>query len=172
MNTYTLTEATRQRLMEIADMNADHESFALLNAAPSTIGFNGLTEAETDESMSVRGLSQKAAPSTSPENSDAEENVRLDAELQRCMKERDALRVELAVLKAAPSYELPFIPWSKEAEMMEAWAAPSTSPMTDQEISDVYFGATSQSLRPADMFVVRLFAHAVEARAKAIKGGA
>lgn len=36
MTTYTLTEATRQRLMEIADMNADHESFALLNAAPST----------------------------------------------------------------------------------------------------------------------------------------
>lgn len=42
MNTYTLTEATRQRLMEIADMNADHESFALLKAAPST----SLTEAQ------------------------------------------------------------------------------------------------------------------------------
>jgi hypothetical protein len=49
--------------------------------------------------------------------------------------------------------------------------APSTSPLTDQEINDVYFGATGQSLRPADMFLVRLFAHAVEARAKAIKGG-
>ena len=56
--------------------------------------------------------------------------------------------------------------------VLQMLAAPSTSPMTDQEISDVYFGATSQSLRPADMFVVRLFAHAVEARAKAIKGGA
>lgn len=127
MTTYTITESLRKRLMEIADMNADHESFALLNAAPSNL-VNGLTEAETDESMSVRGLSQKAVPSTSPENSDAEENVRLDAELQRCMKERDVLRTELAALRAAPSYELPFIPWSKEAEMRKSWAAPSTGP--------------------------------------------
>ena len=103
-----------------------------------------------------------------------------EADLTTCLNQRlpDVAHTLLSSLTpnsgkmAAPSYELPFIPWSKEAEMMEAWAAPSTSPMTDQEISDVYFGATSQSLRPADMFVVRLFAHAVEARAKAIKGGA
>ena len=29
-------------------------------------------------------------------------------------------------LRAAPSASLPFIPWSKEAEMLESWAAPST----------------------------------------------
>lgn len=46
---------------------------------------------------------KQAAPSTSAENFDAEANVRLDAELQRCMKEHDALRAELAALKAAPS---------------------------------------------------------------------
>jgi hypothetical protein len=28
---------------------------------------------------------------------------------------------------AAPSTSLPFAPWPKEAEMMEAWAAPSAS---------------------------------------------
>lgn len=38
-------------------------------------------------------------------------------------------------LYAAPSTSLPFIPWSKEAEMRESWAAPSASqPLTPHEI--------------------------------------
>jgi hypothetical protein len=36
--------------------------------------------------------------------------------------------------QAAPSTSLPFAPWSKEAEMMEAWAAPSASPLMNSEI--------------------------------------
>lgn len=56
----THSKATKL-LQSIAPNGGDAE------AAPSTIGFNGLTEAETDESMSVRGLSQKAAPSTGAE---------------------------------------------------------------------------------------------------------
>ena len=53
-------------------------------------------------------------------------------------------------------------------------AAPSTSPteLTDQEITDLYWGATGQSLRAADLYLVRLFAHAVEARTKYYKGSA
>ena len=53
------------------------------------------------------GMRETAEPSVSPENADAEENVRLDAELQRCMKERDVLRTELAALRAAPSTSQP-----------------------------------------------------------------
>ena len=39
---------------------------------------------------------------------------------------RECADVVLQML-AAPSTSLPFVPWSKEAEMMEAWAAPSAS---------------------------------------------
>ena len=60
-----LQAARNAAFNEAARANQVIEKFEQL-AAPSTIGFNGLTEAETDESMSVRGLSQKAAPSTSP----------------------------------------------------------------------------------------------------------
>ena len=99
MHTYTIKESLRKRLIENREHAQVRELLRNLTpnsgevAAPSNL-VNGLTEAETDESMSVRGLSQKAVP----------------------------------------SYELPSIPWSKEAEMRKAWAAPSTSHSRDDVI--------------------------------------
>ena len=72
MTTYTITESLRKRLIENREHAQVRELLRNLTpnsgevAAPSNL-VNGLTEAETDESMSVRGLSQKAAPSTSAE---------------------------------------------------------------------------------------------------------
>ena len=71
-------------------------------AAPST-SHDALFDNSDAHLLNDAGDDWEAAPSTSPENADAEENVRLDAELQRCMKERDVLRTELAALRAAPS---------------------------------------------------------------------
>jgi hypothetical protein len=33
---------------------------------------------------------------------------------------------------------LPFVPWSKEAEMRESWAQPERAPLSDTRIEDVY----------------------------------
>ena len=74
------------------------------------------------------GMRETAEPSVSPENADAEENVRLDAELQRCMEERDVLRTELAALRAAPSTS----PLNDEI-MWKLWNAQGVDEMNQPE---------------------------------------
>ena len=84
-----------------------------------------------------------------------------EADLTTCLNQRlpDVAHTLLSSLTpnsgkmAAPSYELPFIPWSKEAEMMEAWAAPSTSQKCEWTFSDDDSGTWASSCKELWSFI-------------------
>ena len=108
MTTYTIDkDALTVNLMRIVGIDKHQarecaDVVLQMLAAPST-SHDALFDNSDAHLLNDAGDDWEAAPSTSPENADAEENVRLDAELQRCMKERDVLRTELAALRAALS---------------------------------------------------------------------
>lgn len=166
----------------LRDFNAG--LYEMLNALPVLTPSANVLEQNT--STSHTGYAQAAinsvagdGPSTSSEKIGCVQH-----DCAECKAREDAQSTSPAFLdqfKADPTDKWP--QWFKDLAVEKSAsfpksnskadvAAPSTNPLTDQEVSDIYFGATGQSLRPADMFLVRLFAHAVEARAKFIKGGA
>jgi len=83
-------------------------------AAPST------RHMEEQPDGTLIEVQPQAAPNTGPE-----------PQSQFGSSDLQALILANLTRQAAPSTSLPFAPWSKEAEMMEAWSAPSASLATE-----------------------------------------